>query len=252
MLDVSVHDRVLELRDRGRTFTDIADDLGISRASAFRFAHGITRRTLDLHRPSLCFRCDTALSPPSDSYRYLVGQYLGDGHLVTSARIPVLRIYACTDYPDILSQIDGAVTSVRGRPPGHVSGPAGSDKVVSVQSYWKHWPCLLPQHGAGRKHTRTIMLEAWQQEMVDADPWPLIRGLIHSDGCRATNNVVTRGKPYAYTRYFFSNKSTDIIAIFTRALDQVGVEWRMNRWDSVSIAKRRSVELMDEHVGPKR
>jgi hypothetical protein len=64
--------------------------------------------------------------------------------------------------------------------------------------------------------------------------------------------VVTRGKPYAYTRYFFSNKSTDIIAIFTRALDQVGVEWRMNRWDSVSIAKRRSVELMDEHVGPKR
>jgi hypothetical protein len=188
----------------------------------------------------------------SAAYGYLLGQYLGDGHLVVSARIPVLRIYACTLYPEILQQLDNAIRAVRGRTPGHVSGPAGSDKVVSVQSYWNHWPCLLPQHGPGRKHTRPILLEDWQQEIVDADPWPLIRGLIHSDGCRATNNVVTRGKAYAYPRYFFNNKSADIIAILTRALDRVGVEWRLNRWDCVSIAKRHSVEVMDEHVGLKR
>jgi hypothetical protein len=28
------------------------------------------------------------------------------------------------------------------------------------------------------KHQRRILLEDWQQEIVDADPWPLLRGLI--------------------------------------------------------------------------
>lgn len=207
----------------------------------------------EMRRPTQCRSAPGCVAGVVDprSYAYLLGQYLGDGHLVTSARIPVLRIYACTDYPGILQQIDDAVDAVRGRSPGHVSGPAGCDKVVSVQSYWTHWPCLLPQHGPGRKHTRPIRLENWQKEIVDADPWPLIRGLIHSDGCRTTNHVVTRGKAYAYPRYFFNNKSTDIIAIFTSALDRVGVEWRLNREDCVSIAKRRCVEVMDEHVGPK-
>jgi hypothetical protein len=25
---------------------------------------------------------------------------------------------------------------------------------VEVSMYWKHWPCLIPQHGPGRKHLR--------------------------------------------------------------------------------------------------
>jgi hypothetical protein len=29
---------------------------------------------------------------------------------------------------------------------------------VDVSSYWKSWPCLLPQHGPGRKHERHIEL----------------------------------------------------------------------------------------------
>ena len=29
---------------------------------------------------------------------------------------------------------------------------------------WKHWPCLFPQHGPGRKHERKIRLEAWQRD----------------------------------------------------------------------------------------
>jgi hypothetical protein len=35
------------------------------------------------------------------------------------------------------------------------------------------------------------------------------------------------------------------------ALDRVGVAWRLNRPNSISIARRSSVALMDEHVGPK-
>ena len=29
---------------------------------------------------------------------------------------------------------------------------------------WKHWPCLFPQHGPGRKHERPIVLEDWQRD----------------------------------------------------------------------------------------
>ena len=57
---------------------------------------------------------------------------------------------------------------------------------------------------------------------------------------------------YAYPRYFFSNESRDILAIMGNALDRVGVAWRYNRPNSISIARRAAVAAMDQHVGPKR
>lgn len=40
----------------------------------------------------------------------------------------------------------------------------------TIQAYSKHWPCLFPQHGSGRKHDRPIRLEPWQREIVEATP----------------------------------------------------------------------------------
>jgi hypothetical protein len=60
-----------------------------------------------------------------------------------------------------------------------------STLVVSVYSL--HLPCLFPQHGSGVKHERRIRLEPWQQELVDAAPWSLLRGLTLSDGCAFIN-----------------------------------------------------------------
>ncbi len=94
---------------------------------------------------------------------------------------------------------------------------------------------------------------------MDARTWDFIRGLIHSDGCR-TVNWTTRlidgqRKRYEYPRYFFTNTSTDIIGLFTGALDTVGVEWksanRSRGAQNISVARRASVALMDMHVGPK-
>jgi hypothetical protein len=96
-----------------------------------------------------------------------------------------------------------------------------------------------------------VELADWQRPIIAADPWPLIRGLIHSDGCRALNRVVVRGKPYEYPRYFFANESRDILAIMGWALDLVGVQWRYNRPNSISVAGRASVGLLDTYVGPK-
>ena len=172
---------------------------------------------------------------------------LVDGYLVATARMPVLRIACADTYPGIAREVDDALRSVSGNKVCVVQNIGCSEHLT----YWKHWPCLFPQHGPGRKHERPIMLAAWQQELVDADPWPLIRGLIHSDGCRSINRVRTRGQSYSYPRYFFANESTDILAIMGGALDRVGVAWRLNRPNSISVARRDAVALMDARIGPK-
>ncbi|WP_231921506.1 hypothetical protein [Micromonospora auratinigra] len=122
---------------------------------------------------------------------------------------------------------------------------------VGVQSYGKHWPCLFPQHGPGRKHERRIVLADWQREIVEAHPGDFLRGLYHSDGSRFANQVSVRGKRYVYPRYMFTNESTDIMGLCQWALDLLGIAWRMNRPNSLSVARREAVAALDRHVGPK-
>src|SRR5581483_4843910 len=78
-------------------------------------------------------------------------------------------------------------------------------------------------------------------------PWQFVRGLIQSDGCRVINRV-NGGE---YPRYLFSQVSDDIRKIFCEALDFIGVEWKQNRWNSISVARRQGVELLDSFIGPK-
>jgi hypothetical protein len=87
---------------------------------------------------------------------------------------------------------------------------------LDVSSYWKHWPCLFPQHGLGHKHERRIALVPWQQRIVDARPDQLVRGLIHSDGSRHINRIKHPKRTYEYVRYEFSNRSADISASSAR------------------------------------
>lgn len=126
---------------------------------------------------------------------------------------------------------------------------------VNVTTSWKHWPCLFPQHGPGRKHDRPILLEPWQRQIVEHYPGALLRGLFHSDGCRITNWTVrqlpTGPKRYEYPRYFFSNKSPDIIAICGWALDLLDIAWRLPRPNALSVARRDAVARLDQYVGPK-
>ncbi len=124
--------------------------------------------------------------------------------------------------------------------------------MVTVCSYWKSWPCLFPQHGPGKKHTRLIELVPWQYDLVDQATGALLRGLIHTDGWRGENKVTAKGKRYSYPRYQFSNRSHDIRNIFIDACEEIGVEWRSWGPWHVSVARKDSVALLDEHVGPKR
>ena len=181
-------------------------------------------------------------------YSYLLGLYLGDGYIVHSRRgVFPLSVFLDVRYLEIVASCAQAMEAVIGKAPGFNF----SQGCVAVNTYSKQWPCLFPQHGPGKKHERPIRLAEWQQEIVDAEPEALIRGLIHSDGCRFTNRVVVRGKTYAYPRYNFTNASDDIRAIFTDACDAIGVEWRRMNARNISVAKRASVARLDEFVGPK-
>ena len=186
------------------------------------------------------------------AYAYLLGLYLGDGMLSRHPRdVFRLRIFLDRAHPLIVAETRAALGIVL---------PASAVNVLShktqnmeeVSSFSKHWPHLFPQHGLGRKHERKIALEPWQQLIADRYPGRLLRGLIHSDGCRVTNVIRHPKKTYAYPRYFFSNRSHDIQGIFCEACDRLGVAWRQDGPWNISVARRDAVAILDRHIGPKR
>jgi hypothetical protein len=167
--------------------------------------------------------------PPE--YVYLLGLYLGDGAIARHPRgVYRLRVFLALAYPRIIETCASAMAAVNpGRKVGRLERggsfvPAGPASNVELSSYWKSWPCLFPQHGPGRKHKRRIWLSKWQQLLAERWPELLLRGLIHSDGCRFAN---TRGSRDTWTapRYAFTNCSTDITSIFCSACDVLGLRW---------------------------
>jgi hypothetical protein len=187
---------------------------------------------------------------PPGEYAYLLGSYLGDGCIFHSGRTTYLRITQDVAYPGIVEEACAAIEVIRGHRPNVARDPRGQ-RCVHIVSYWNPWPCLLPQHGPGRKHKRKIALEEWQWELVQAAPGQFLRGLVHTDGWRGTNRVFVKGKRYEYPRYQFSNRSDDIRRLFTDVCDLLGIAWRpWGRWH-VSVARRDAVARLDEFVGLK-
>lgn len=122
-----------------------------------------------------CPRCTNA---PLDEerYAYLLGQYLGDGTIVYTQRTCRLTITCADAWPGVRTEVQAAVSMVLPTSSTSVRQRTGC---ADVRSHSIHWRCLFPQHGPGPKHTRTIALEEWQQNIVDSWPGPFLRGLIH-------------------------------------------------------------------------
>lgn len=177
------------------------------------------------------------------AYAYLLGQYLGDGYVAMHRRnVTRLRIVCANDWPAVKDRV---ARSMQVLLPDNVVGYVPKQGCVEVGMYSKRWPALFPQHGPGRKHLRTIELEAWQRALVIGEhPREFVCGLIHSDGCRTINRVVTGGRPYEYPRYYFSNRSEDIHALLGEALEAHGIRRTRSGWQQ-HVSRRRDVELLD-------
>jgi hypothetical protein len=185
------------------------------------------------------------------SYAYLLGMYLGDGSIDRLPRTWRLRITLDLAWPGIASECATVIQAVfpRNKVLSYRPDPRSRCRVVVVHS--KQMVCFFPQHGSGAKHLRSIELAGWQAELVREHPEQLIRGLIHSDGCRFDNRVRVAGKTYVYPRYNFTSASDDIRDLFTSACDRLGIEWRQMNVRNISIARRESVDHLDGFVGPK-
>ena len=180
------------------------------------------------------------------AYIYVLGLYLGDGYLSRSAGHGAYRLRISLDehYPGIIREAQAALARLF---PANSVGVVQSHGCVQVSCYSNDWPILLPQHGPGRKHTRPIVLEDWQQTLVDAYPLALLRGLYHSDGSRSQNIVKGRD----YPRYLFANESPDIRQLFCAACEQLGLHWTLANERNVCVSRREDVARLDQVLGPK-
>lgn len=204
-------------------------------------------------RMATCWRCWRPSRPQRFTfadYAELLGLYLGDGSISRHPRAYRLRITLDARYPNVVDEAGALVARVFGS--NRCGRVVRRDGAVDLSVYSAHLPCLLPQHGPGKKHLRPIRLELWQLAIVAACPWPFIRGCIRSDGCVFVN----RTGPYKYLSYHFGNMSKDITAYLAFALGSVDIEYRMTSGSrrglhEIRINRRASVAVMLEHVGVK-
>ena len=197
----------------------------------------------------------TAWQPLDEAaYAYLLGMYLGDGYLSASGATACLQVALDESYPRIIEECDAAISVLL--PHARVARYKRQGS-VRLQVSSRQLLQMIPQHGPGRKHQRPIKLATWQRRITEAFPEALLRGLIHSDGCRTINAFQVelpsgRRATYAYPRYFFSNLSADIRLIFCEHCELLRVRWTRSNSRNISISDRRSVAILDAIVGPKR
>ena len=237
---------VRSLHESGLNASEIAALTGISR-STLRHWIGLTQRSPTPPWVS-CPRCNVEAELDDAAYVYLLGLYLGDGCISKQPKdVWRLRIFQTAKYTEHVEECAVAMHAVL---PNNVLIQQRQG-CVEIGASSKHWPCLFPQVGAGRKHERPIVLAPWQQWHAERYPHLLLRGLIQSDGCRDNNWVTSKGRRYEYPRYTFSNASDDIRRIFTDACDLLSVHWTHPSARVISIARRDDVAYLDTFIGPK-
>jgi hypothetical protein len=238
--------KALQLRSSGLTARAIGDRLRIPRATVSDWINGRIPRVRG-GSDGTCDSCGGSRHRRAElpeTYVYLLGVYLGDGCISTHPRgVFRLRLTLDAAYPRIIDEAARAMGAVM---PSSRVGTILRPGYVEVSSYSKAWPCLLPQHGPGKKHLRPITLSGWQRRHVARHPQLLLRGLLHSDGCRFLNT----GRAWSHPRYAFSNLSPDIRQIFIEACAQLGVRWTTSG-RTVYVSRKADVAILDSFVGPK-
>jgi hypothetical protein len=53
---------------------------------------------------------------------------------------------------------------------------------------------------------------------------------------------------YSYPRWFFSNRSADIRALFCEYCERLGIRWTQSNPRNISVSHRKSVAILDSFV----
>ena len=83
-----------------------------------------------------CPRCDRPSREVDDpaSYAYLLGQYLGDGHLLTTQRVPLLTVTCDVRYPGLIHEVSHAMEACGARTVGFQERTG----CMNVRAHWVH------------------------------------------------------------------------------------------------------------------
>lgn len=233
--------QVLGLREQGLGARRVSASTGIPISTVADWLKGKAPTT----RSGRCDGSCVDRNHVADIYPYLLGLYLGDGCISSHPRTYKLRIKLDFRYPDLVAECERAMQALM--PSNKVGRVVQDESWVEVYCYSRHWPCLFPQHGLGRKHHRRIDLRLWQWQQIERNPGLLLRGLIHSDGCRFTN---TGRAGWSHPRYSFSNRSEDIRDIFCDTLGLLDLRWS-EAPHTIYVSRKDDVARLDAFVGPK-
>ena len=194
-------------------------------------------------------------------YSYILGLYLGDGHITKMKNkkdLYRLRIFLDHKYQGIVEECKSSLERIF---PDNITSVMtqkanGLPSCDVVYVYSKSIITLFPQHGTGKKHNRFIELEGFQREVLDKYPKEFLRGLIHSDGSRY--RILKEKQYYGYN---FTNCSLDIFGLFVEYCAKVGVPVRVRNKKlshkgkspcyMAEITRRQYVEILDDFIGQK-
>jgi hypothetical protein len=249
-------DSALRASDEGLSDAENAALHGVAVKTIRRWRRLYQRRGQPRGQAHLLARCPRCDDGPleTEAFAELFGWYLGDGHISLGRRdVYNLHIFNDLSYPVDNARIQDLMRAVKPGCRPHTRTVPGC--LITTVS-WKHWPCLFPQHGPGRKHERALTMADWQRRVVEEHPAAFLRGLFHSDGARvrnwATRVVAGERKRYDYPRWQFVNLSTEIRQWCGEALDLVDVAWRQSNAKTISVSRRDAVERLDALIGAKR
>lgn len=237
--------KAFSLSAEGKNVSQISRDIGVPRSTVrdwIKRTGPVVQLAGDkgLKIPPVSVRIRPG-SPIAKAYVYMLGVYLGDGHINKCSRTHRMRIFQDSRYGELIQRYIEELQIIF--PNNKVSVYTWNKencKVVSV--YNKDIPLLFPQHGKGRKHDRKIKLKDWQKILVATHPEEMFHGLMDSDGCR----FIANQNGNEYVRYQFTNLSESIKDIFCSVCDSLGITyWRKAGYKNINIQNKISIKIAD-------
>jgi hypothetical protein len=132
--------RATRLRAQGHSIRRVAREVGVARSTIRAWCTDTSRHVRSRKSKPLEARALLPLGAEAD-YAYLLGIYLGDGHVAHMPRSYVLRLALDARYPEIIEATCAAAGSVmpENRVGVYLRRPPTA---VTVTVYSKHWPVL--------------------------------------------------------------------------------------------------------------
>ena len=228
---------ILKLKNEGKNNTEISKLLDIPRTTIITI---LNKKSTNIVKKQLIDNSKNYIlnNNLEKEYSYILGLYLGDGHIVKMKRTFRLRIFLDKKYDDLNNYVKRTLELLF--PNNKVTINKTKINMIIINVYSNNLINLFPQHGAGKKHNRSIVLEDWQRDVIVPDQ--IIKGLIHSDGSYFYSGI--------YDRYEFKNSSSDILSIFKIYSNKLNLKYTEQK-KVITFYKREDVLKLKTIIGTK-